>query len=122
MLISRYGARCMISGCSVLALFEACHVGRYQGPEDSHPANGILLRSDLHTLFDLDLIGLNPTDMEVTIHTDLLGTEYEKFAGTRLLMGGSKGVTVLQSKPRPYHAQRAFRLRASALHFPYRIS
>lgn len=91
-LISRYGARCMISGCTVLALLEACHVSRYQGPEDNHPANGILLRSDLHTLFDLDLIGLNPADMEVTIHTDLIGTEYEKFAGTRLLVGGSKGI------------------------------
>jgi putative restriction endonuclease len=91
-LISRYGARCMISGCNVLALLEACHVGRYQGPEDNHPANGILLRSDLHTLFDLDLIGLNPTDMEVTIHADLLGTEYEKLAGARLLVGRSKGI------------------------------
>lgn len=90
-LISRYGARCMITGCNVLALLEACHVSKYQGPEDNHPANGILLRSDLHTLFDLDLIGLN-LDMEVTIHTGLVGTEYEKFAGTRLLLSGGKAI------------------------------
>lgn len=45
-LIKRYGARCMISGCSVLALLEAANVSRYQRPEDNHPANGILLRSD----------------------------------------------------------------------------
>jgi putative restriction endonuclease len=91
-LITRYGPRCMISGCSVLALLEACHVGRYQGPDDNHPTNGLLLRSDLHTLFDLDLIGLNPADMEVTIHDKLVGTEYEKYAGTRLMLGGEKGI------------------------------
>ena len=83
-LITRYGAKCMISGCNVLALLEACHVSRYQRPEDNHPANGVLLRSDLHTLFDLDLIGLNPVDMQVRIHSDLIGTEYEKFARQRL--------------------------------------
>jgi len=91
-LINRYGARCMITGCRVLALLEACHVSKYQGTEDNHPANGILLRSDLHTLFDLDLIGINPADMTVTIHSDLLNTEYEKFAGTRVLPASDKGI------------------------------
>ena len=91
-LIHRYGPQCMISGCSVLALLEACHVRRYLGPEDNHPANGILLRSDLHTLFDLDLIGLDPTSLEVTIDPTLIGTEYEVFAGTRLRVGGMNGV------------------------------
>jgi putative restriction endonuclease len=91
-LIARYGARCMISGCNVLALLEACHVSKYHGPEDNHPANGVLLRSDLHTLFDLDLIGINPADMEIAVHDKLKGTEYEKFTGTRLLLGGDKGI------------------------------
>ena len=91
-LINRYGARCMISGCNVLGFLEACHVSKYQGTEDNHPANGILLRSDLHTLFDLDLIGINPADMSVTIHADLLNTEYQKFAGTRILPATDKGI------------------------------
>jgi hypothetical protein len=91
-LIDRYGARCMISGCSVLALLEACHVNRYGRPGDNHPANGVLLRSDLHTLFDLDLIGLEPVTMKVTVHSTLIGTEYEKFSGARLLMSGEKRI------------------------------
>ncbi len=91
-LINRYGPRCMISGCGVLALLEACHVGKYRGPEDNHPANGILLRSDLHTLFDLDLIGVNPDDAVVAIHPDLANTEYAKFAGTRILPVADKGI------------------------------
>ena len=91
-LIARYGQRCMVSGCAVLALLEAAHVSRYQGPEDNHPANGLLLRSDLHTLFDLDLIGLNPEGLEFAVHPQLIGSEYEKFAGTRLHLNREKSV------------------------------
>jgi putative restriction endonuclease len=91
-LLSRYGQRCMISGCSVLALLESCHVGPTQRPDDDHPANGLLLRSDLHTLFDLNLIGLNPSNLEVAVHDSLVGTEYQKFAGTNLILGGCKGI------------------------------
>ena len=99
-LINRYGSRCMISGCSVLALLEACHVSRYRGPEDNHPTNGILLRSDLHTLFDLDLIGLDPFSMTVIIDPSLVGTEYEKFAGTRLLLAGEKTIDMRAMRSR----------------------
>lgn len=90
--LNRYGRKCMISGCSVPALLEACHVSRYQGPQDNHPANGMILRSDLHTLFDLDLIGLNPADLSIAVHPDLMGTEYEKYSGTRLSLGGEKTI------------------------------
>ncbi|MEQ1934644.1 MAG: HNH endonuclease, partial [Fimbriimonadaceae bacterium] len=69
-----------------------CHVSRYQGPQDNHPANGMILRSDLHTLFDLDLIGLNPADLSIAVHPDLMGTEYEKYSGTRLSLGGEKTI------------------------------
>jgi putative restriction endonuclease len=90
-LINRYGPHCMVSGCSILALLEACHVSRYHGPSDNHPANGLLLRSDLHTLFDLDLIGFNPEGFQMAIHPRLLGSEYEKLAGTRLSIATNKG-------------------------------
>ncbi len=99
-IINRYGSRCMISGCTVLALLEACHVSRYRGPEDNHPANGILLRSDLHTLFDLDLIGLDPFHLTVIIDPSLVGTEYEKFAGARLLLAGEKGIDMRAMRSR----------------------
>lgn len=57
---TRYGDQCMISGCKVLDVLEAAHVRPYLGALDNHPENGLLLRADLHTLFDLDLVGIEP--------------------------------------------------------------
>ena len=31
----------------------------YRGTKDNHPDNGLLLRADIHTLFDLDMIGID---------------------------------------------------------------
>jgi HNH endonuclease len=37
---------------STLDILEAAHISPYRGEEDNHPENGLLLRADLHTLFD----------------------------------------------------------------------
>jgi putative restriction endonuclease len=89
-LINRYGPRCMISECAIVALLEAAHISKYHGPADNHPANGLLLRSDLHTLFDLDMIGINPVNLEVTVHDNLAGSEYQKLSGKRLRFSRDK--------------------------------
>jgi putative restriction endonuclease len=79
--MERYGWKCLISGCEVVDVLEAAHVRPYRGVGDNHPSNGVLLRSDLHTLFDLDLLGIDPTDGRVCVSRKLLGTEYEAFHG-----------------------------------------
>lgn len=50
-----------------------------------HP--DLLLRSDLHTLFDLDLVGINPDTMTVHIAPALRGTAYEEFDRKALAAG-----------------------------------
>jgi hypothetical protein len=42
----------VISGCRTPAVLEAAHISRYLGEKDNHPTNGLLLRADLHTLFE----------------------------------------------------------------------
>jgi hypothetical protein len=64
----RYGDRCLVTGCEVLAVLEAAHISPYRGEEDNHPENGLLLRSDVHTLFDLDLLGIEPEKLRVELH------------------------------------------------------
>jgi hypothetical protein len=66
-LMRHYGKRCMVSGCSVLDVLEAAHIKPYRGEKDNHPQNGLLLRADIHTLFDLHLIGIHPDRLEVEI-------------------------------------------------------
>ncbi len=81
---SRYADACAISGCGIVDLLEAAHISPYRGADDNHPDNGILLRADLHTLFDLDLLGIHPNTLVVHVHPALRRTEYEALDGVRL--------------------------------------
>jgi putative restriction endonuclease len=59
-LIAAYGSKCVISGCGVLDVLEAAHIYPYRGPATNKVSNGLLLRADLHTLFDCNLIAVDP--------------------------------------------------------------
>lgn len=83
-LIRRYGACCMITGCELMDIIEAAHIWPYRGADDNHPENGLLLRADLHTLFDLDLLGINPEDLQVRIHQSAHAAGYKDLDGVNL--------------------------------------
>lgn len=72
-----------MAGGTVLAVLEAAHIKLYQGDDDNHPENGLLLRSDIHTLFDLDLLGIEPDRLQVQLHPGL-AQEYVDLTGTTL--------------------------------------
>jgi len=88
-LCERYRDRCLVTGCEVLAVLEAAHISPYRGEGDNHPANGLLLRADVHTLFDLDLLGIDPNDLRVELHPDVL-KEYGPIAGVTLGCAGDQ--------------------------------
>jgi hypothetical protein len=67
----RYENRCVVTGCAVLAVLEAAHINPYRGENDNHAKNGLLLRADIHTLFDLDLLAIEPNRLRVELHPDL---------------------------------------------------
>lgn len=79
----RYASRCLITGCKLMDVLEAAHISPYRGEEDNHPENGLLLRSDIHTLFDLDLLGIDPSELRIELHPKI-AEEYGHLAG-RLL-------------------------------------
>jgi len=86
-LLKRYNRKCMISGCGIVDVLEAAHIKPYRGASDNNAANGLLLRADLHTLFDLDLIGIGPKTLRVRLHASLKQSEYGMFDGKRLQCG-----------------------------------
>ncbi|RZM24778.1 MAG: HNH endonuclease, partial [Pedobacter sp.] len=55
-LLKAYEYKCAVTGCDVIATLEACHIMPYNGDYTNHIQNGILLRSDIHVLFDLGLL------------------------------------------------------------------
>ncbi|SMD08349.1 HNH endonuclease [Pedobacter nyackensis] len=81
----RYGDKCMITGCEILDILEAAHIKPYRGINDNHPSNGLLLRADIHTLYDLNLIGINPQSLEITISKKLKNSEYSIYQGKTLI-------------------------------------
>lgn len=86
----RYGDQCLISGSKALPVLEAAHIRPYRGESDNHSDNGLLLRADLHTLFDLDLIGIEPVSLAVHVHPHLIGSEYGDLSGRVLLCSRSR--------------------------------
>jgi hypothetical protein len=78
-LLAAYKGRCAISGCCVESVLEAAHIVPYRGPKWNHRRNGLLLRADLHTLFDLKLLAVDVDAMRVLVSPSLAGTCYEQY-------------------------------------------
>lgn len=79
--LEAYGNHCAISTCDLPDALEAAHIFRYLGPETNFVTNGLLLRSDLHTLYDLGLIMIDPISMRVFIAPKLQKSVYADLAG-----------------------------------------
>jgi predicted restriction endonuclease len=65
----------------VLEVLEAAHIRAFRGPHTNHIQNGLLLRADLHSLFDLGLIGVDPETWTVLVSSRLRDTAYGSLAG-----------------------------------------
>lgn len=89
-LMKAYVGCCSITGCSVEAVLEAAHIIPYLGAKTDHPSNGLLLRVDIHKLFDNYYLSINPDTNKVEIARVLKNTYYEKLAGQPLRIPKSK--------------------------------
>ncbi|MDE5450970.1 HNH endonuclease signature motif containing protein, partial [Elizabethkingia meningoseptica] len=75
---------CVITGCKIIDILEAAHINPYRGDHDHHTSNGLLLRADIHTLFDLNLLFINPENFKIVVAEKLIGTEYEHYNGKKI--------------------------------------
>lgn len=75
-LIVAYEGKCAITGCDVKDALEAAHITPYMGNHTNTIENGLLLRADIHTLFDLGLVAISPIDLKVILHRDLRDGHY----------------------------------------------
>jgi hypothetical protein len=83
-LLKAYDGKCAITGCDVKETLEAAHIVPYKGAHTNKVANGLLLRADVHTLFDLGLIAIDTQTMTVFLAPALVNTVYKEFKGTKL--------------------------------------
>jgi len=107
-----YLKRCAISGERTLPVLQASHIKPYgEGP--NHVDNGLLLRSDLHILFDRGYLTVTP-DLKVEI-SRRIREEYENGRDYYRFHGNSLAVLPISPLDRPnqeflrWHNEKIFR-------------
>lgn len=83
-LIAAYGARCAVTGCDAQDALEAAHIVPYKGKHTNSVRNGLLLRADIHTLFDLGLFRIDPVSRRVVLSPQLHSSSYKSLHGVEL--------------------------------------
>jgi putative restriction endonuclease len=58
--LQAYGRRCAITGAKIRPVLEAAHIRPLKEGGEHRLDNGLLLRSDMHTLYDRGYIGVDP--------------------------------------------------------------
>lgn len=84
-LLNAYSARCCISRCDAEAALEAAHITPYLGDHTNTLTNGLLLRADLHTLFDLYELTIDASTRRVHLSAALKVSQYSTFDGGRVV-------------------------------------
>jgi hypothetical protein len=95
-----YGGACQISGFDFVELVEAAHIDPYSESGDDSLHNGLLLRSDLHTLFDLGYLGIEPDTLRIRLHPSVRKGEYLRLDGADLISNGTDGPAKTSLKKR----------------------
>lgn len=83
-LFAAYDGACAVTGTAAAVVLEAAHIRPYRGPESDVVNNGLLLRADIHTLFDLGMLAINPQTRTIAVSAELAGTPYEELGGKAL--------------------------------------
>lgn len=85
-LLHAYASTCPVTGCRVEPLLEAAHIIPYLGPTTHHVQNGLPLRADIHTLFDLQMLAISPSSLTVELSPLLADSEYAGLAGRPIIL------------------------------------
>lgn len=82
-LLAAWERKCVVTGCRVVGLLEAAHITPHAEGVDYRTCNGLLLRADIHTLYDLGLLSIDQ-HMRVHLADELLLSEYLQYRGRQI--------------------------------------
>ncbi len=85
---------CSITACNTINALDAAHIAPYRGEKDNDIRNGLLLRADIHRLFDAYLIGINPKSLTVHISSQIDDPIYTQYEGKRIKVEEGKEISV----------------------------
>lgn len=111
-LIRAYEGRCAVTGERSIPALDAAHIQPYVRPASNHLQNGLLLRADLHRLYDAGYLTVTP-DLRVEVSPRLR----DEFENGRIYyaLAGQRITVPLESSAQPsraalaWHASHVFR-------------
>ena len=83
-LLASYRRQCAVTRCRVEGLLEAAHIRPHSVEVNYNVTNGLLLRADIHTLFDLKLLFID-SQLKVRLTPELLASEYRSYEGKEIV-------------------------------------
>ncbi|MBT5215860.1 HNH endonuclease [Candidatus Woesearchaeota archaeon] len=86
-LLKLYSSKCVITNCAIKEVLEAAHIEKHAETGINHSSNGLLLRSDIHSLFDSNKIKINPDDYTVEVDKSLKSSDYWQYNGKKINQG-----------------------------------
>ncbi|MBW6426203.1 HNH endonuclease [Rhizobium sp. XQZ8] len=81
-----YNKQCALTGSDVSYTLDAAHIVPYKGKKTNTVSNGILLRTDVHNLFDIGLIGIDPDTYRVRIGGEIGKSLYAELDNKKIAL------------------------------------
>lgn len=108
-----YERRCALTGERTLPVLDAVHIKPYSVQHRHEVSNGMLMRSDLHRLFDEGYITIDPVDRKILVSSRIReefknGREYYKLHGAPV-RDPSQAIYRPNAENLEYHAYSIFR-------------
>lgn len=91
-LVERYKSKCAFTGEQPTAVLDAAHLYRYSEVEEHHTDGGLLLRKDLHRLFDIGQLAVEPASLKIDVAAELkVFSDYAALHGRKLAVAPDAG-------------------------------
>ena len=108
-----YHYRCAMTSERTLPVLEAAHIRPYAKDGKHELSNGLLLRSDLHKLFDLGYVSVDPREKRILVSDRIKaefenGREYYKLRDEKLILPDNP-LAIPSIESLAYHAEHIFR-------------
>lgn len=88
-LLQLYCQRCAVTQWDSQATLEAAHIVPVADDGTNDVTNGILLRSDVHTLFDLNCLAIDPECWQTVLSPSIQNTKYADLHGRKVILPAS---------------------------------
>lgn len=112
--LAAYQRRCAITGAKIAPTLDAAHIRPVAAGGPNLLSNGLLLRSDVHTMFDRGLLGIDPSKRTLRVSPRLRsdfgnGDDFYAREGHGLLVLPTRPVDRPQREALEWHMDEVFR-------------